>query len=321
MTSGYVLRRLIQVPPAILGILSVAFVLVHLAPGDPVLAIAGEHGDAAFYAEMRTRFGLDRPLPEQFLLFAGNLAQFDVGTSYVHGRAAMAVILERVPSTLLLASLALVLSTATGLVLGAVAARMANRPPDLGISVATLGLHAVPSFWLAQLLILVFGLHLGLFPVSGMTSPRADPGGPGVALDVLHHLVLPVTVLAATEVAAIARLMRNALLDELAQDYVRTARAKGRSQAGALTHHALRLAMLPVVTIVGGRLGQLLSGAVIVEAVFGWPGIGRLLLTAVLARDTPIVLGIFLLIATAVVMANLVTDLIYARLDPRIRFA
>ncbi len=319
MSARYLVRRLIQVPPAVGAILAVAFLLIHAAPGDPVLALAGEHGDAAYYSEMRARFGLDRSVPEQFAVFAANLVRFDLGTSYVHGRPAIDVISERIPSTLLLTGSAFALSTGIGIALGLFAASRVRRAGDLAVSLASLSLQATPSFWLAQLAILALGLAAGWFPIGGMTSARSSATGLAAALDVVHHLVLPAAVLAATELAVVARLMRTGLLDELAQDYIRTARAKGLSELQVLTRHALRRALIPVVTVVGSRVGHLLAGAVIVEAVFGWPGVGRLLLSSVQTRDTPIVLGIFLLIATTVILANLATDLVYARLDPRIR--
>lgn len=321
MSAGYLVRRLVQVPPTVLGILAFAFLLIHLAPGDPILALAGDQGDAAYYSEMRARFGLDRSLAEQFGIFVGNLARLDLGTSYVHGRPAVDVIAERVPSTVLLTTSAFLVSSALGIVLGLVGAANARRPADLAVSLGSLGLQAMPPFWLGQFAILVLGLGAGWFPIGGMTSPRSTATGLGAALDVGHHLVLPALVLAATELAVVARLTRAGLLDELSEDYIRTARAKGLSEVRILTRHALRRALLPVVTVIGGRVGHLLSGAVIVEAVFGWPGLGRLLVSSVQARDTPIVLGVFLLIGSGVVLANVATDLVYARLDPRIRFA
>lgn len=321
MTRRYLARRLLQVPPAAFAILVVAFLLIHLAPGDPILALAGESGDAAYYAEMRAKFGLDRSLIEQLAVFVGNLVRFDLGDSYVLGRPAAVVIAERIPATLLLTGLALVLSSVVGIGVGLVAAARVHRRTDVAINLVTLALHATPSFWLAQLAILTLGLWAGILPVGGMTTARSSATGVAALLDVAHHLILPVAVLAATEVAAIARLTRAGLLDELSQDYIRTARAKGLSERRVLVRHALRRALLPVVTVIGGRVGHLLAGAVLVEAVFGWPGVGRLLLSAVQARDTPIVLGVFLVIATTVIVTNVVTDLVYARLDPRIRYA
>ena len=321
MSPRYLAWRLLQVPPAVLGVLIVSFVLIHLAPGDPILALAGEHGDAAYYAEMRAKFGLDRSVPEQLGAFIANLFRLDLGVSYVHGRPAIDVILERVPSTLLLTGSALVVSTILGIGLGLIAATHVRRIPDLAISLTALGLHGTPSFWLAQLALLTLGLWAGWFPVSGMTSPRSNATDIAAALDVARHLFLPMMVLAASEIAAISRLTRVGLLDELTQDYVRTARAKGLTNRQVLIRHALPRALLPVVTVIGGRVGHILAGAVLIESVFGWPGIGRLLLSSVQTRDTPIVIGIFLLIGCGVIVANVVTDLIYARLDPRIRFA
>ncbi len=320
MTGRYLVRRLLQVPPAVIGILVIAFLLIHLAPGDPILALAGDNGDAAYYAEMQAKFGLDRSLPEQLGIFIANLLRFDLGLSYVQGRPAMAVVLERIPSTLLLTGSAVVFATVTGVALGVVAAAGAHGRRDLAINIGTLGLHATPSFWLGQLAILTLGLWVGWFPVSGMTDPRSSATGLALALDVGRHLLLPMLVLAATEIAVIARLTRSGILDELSRDYVRTARAKGLSEARVLSRHALRCALLPVVTVIGGRVGHLLAGAVLVEAVFGWPGVGRLLLSSVQARDIPIVLAVLLLIGSMVIIANVLTDLLYVRLDPRIRY-
>lgn len=320
MTGRYLVRRILQVLPAVIGILVVTFLLIHLAPGDPILALAGENGDAAYYAEMQAKFGLDRPVPEQLLIFIGNLLRFDLGVSYVQGRPAMDVVLERIPSTLLLTGSALAFATTVGIALGLFAAGRADRPSDLAINLGALALHATPSFWLAQLAVLVLGLWAGWFPVSGMTSPRSSASGLGLGLDVAHHLVLPMLVLAATEIAVISRLTRAGILDEMARDYVRTARAKGVRERHVLGRHALRCALIPVATVVGGRVGHLLAGAVLVEAVFGWPGVGRLLLSAVQARDVPIVLAVLLIIGLAVIIANLLTDLLYVRLDPRIRY-
>jgi len=320
VTLRYVGRRLVQVPAAVGGILLAGFLLIHLTPGDPVVALAGEHGDAAYYAFMREKFGLDRPLPDQLLIYAGNMLRADLGVSYVYGRPVATVIAERLPATLLLTLSALVISSVAGIGLGVLAASRAHRWPDLVISVSTLALYAAPVFWLAQGCLLVLALGLGWFPVSGTTTAGFDGGGLEGALDMARHLALPVLVLATQEVAAVARLTRVGLLEELRHDYVRTARAKGATERRVLSHHALRRALLPVATIIGGRTGHLLSGAVLVEIVFGWPGIGRLLLSAVQNRDAPILLGIFLLVAAMVIIANLLTDIVYGWLDPRIRY-
>jgi peptide/nickel transport system permease protein len=200
-----------------------------------------------------------------------------------------------------------------------VAARCAHRPTDFALRVLAIVGHATPSFWLAQIAIVVLAIGTGLFPVQGMTDPRRPPSGFAHAIDVARHLVLPAIVLAANELALTTRLVRIGLLDALGTEYVRTARAKGLPER-SVTRHALGNALLPIVTVIGSRVGMLCSGAVLVEAVFAWPGIGQLLLSSLLSRDYPVLLGIFLLVSTAVVLANLVTDLVYGWLDPRIRY-
>ncbi len=320
MTPRYLAWRVFQLVPTAIGIVLVAFVLIHLAPGDPILALAGEHGDAAYYSFMRERFGLDRSLPEQLLTFAGRMLTGDVGVSYVQGRAAMAVIAERIPATLLLMLTSLTISTVAGLLTGVYGGTRVGRAGDLTVTSITLLLSAAPVFLLGQMTVLGFAFHLRLFPIGGWHSPGSDLTGVAAVLDAGRHLVLPALVLAGAEIAAVARLTRRALATELEADYVRTARAKGLSGPVVVARHAMRRVLLPVITLIGGRVGHVLGGAVVVEIVFGWPGIGRLLLTATQTRDTPVLLGIFLLIAATVVVVNLMTDLIYAALDPRIRY-
>lgn len=319
LTLRYVGRRLLQLAPTVLVILGIGFLLMRLAPGDPVLAIAGEHGDAAYYAFMRHRYGLDQPLPQQFTSYIGHVLRGDLGFSYVYGRATLGVIVERVPATLLLTGTALVLSIVVAIPLGAVAASYPHGARDAGISAVALTLYSTPAFWIGQLAILALSLRLGLFPVQGMTSAQSAPGSYAHAWDVLRHLVLPATVLAAQEVAVLVRITRTALLDELSRDHLRTAYAKGLSRWRALVRHALPRALLPVITIVGARVGHLLAGAAVVEIIFGWPGMGRLLLGALQSRDTPILLGLFLVVSFSVVLANLLSDLAYAAFDPRLR--
>lgn len=321
MSARYLLRRLAQALPTVVGIVVVTFFLIHLAPGDPIVALAGESGDEEYYRFMRTKFGLDRPLPEQFVTYAGKVLNGDLGESFVHGRPVAQVIVERLPATLLLMGSALVLSSASGVVLGALAARRPFGAFDLGITAGSLVAYATPVFWLAQLALLTLAFRARLFPIQGMTAARAAHGGLAGLVDVARHLVLPATVLAASELALVTRLTRSGLLQEMGKDYVRVARAKGVTTRRVLGRHALPNALLPVVTIIGGRVGFLLSGAVLVEVVFAWPGLGRLLLSAAQTRDYPVVLGMFLLVAFSVVVANLITDLVYARIDPRVRYS
>ncbi len=320
MNRRYVVRRLLQVVPAVASILIVTFAVVHAAPGDPVVAVAGESGNEEYYAFMREKFGLDRPLLTQFWTYCTNVLRGDLGTSFVQGQAVVDLILERVPATLLLMGSALVVSTVGGVLLGAMAARRPFGPFDLGVSTGALVGYALPSFWLAQLAMLTIAFRTGWFPVQGMTTARANYTGLAHYADVARHLVLPALVLAASEVALISRIARTGILAEMGSDYVRVAKAKGLSPSGALVHHALRNALLPVVTVIGTRIGFLFSGAVLVETVFGWPGLGRLVLSSAQTRDHPVLLGMVLLVAFSLVLANLLTDLVYARVDPRIRY-
>lgn len=321
MSARYALRRVLQLLPAVVGIVVVGFLLIHLAPGDPILALAGEDGDAAYYARMRERFGLDAPLHIQFLTYAGNVLTGDLGDSFVQGRPVLDVIVARLPATLLLTTSALAVSTTVGVGLGVFTARRADEPADVVVNATMLVVHAAPTFWLGQLALLAFAGGLGWFPVQGMVSARETTVGVARIIDVAHHLVLPTLALASAQLALIVRLTRTSLLEELGATYVRTARAKGLAERRVVYVHALRRSLLSAATVVGGRIGHVLAGTVVVEVVFGWPGLGRLLLTAMQSRDQPVLLGLFLLIAFTVVVANLLTDLAYGWLDPRIRYA
>ncbi len=316
---SYVARRVAQIVPLLLAILVLTFVIIHLAPGDPVTIFAGDAGDAAYYAQMRARFGLDRPIHEQLAVYLLNAARGDFGFSYFHRRPVFEVILERVPATLLLMLSALALSAALGIWLGAQAARHADRPADQAITVGTLLAGAMPAFWLGQVLVIVFAGQLGWFPVQGMTSIRTPPDALARALDLLHHLVLPVTTLGLLQLALVTRLTRTGVRESLGEDYVRTARAKGLSADQTLARHALPNALLPVVTVVGGHFGTMLTGAVLTEIIFAWPGLGRLIYDATLSRDYPLLMGAFLVASLSVIMANLITDISYGLLDPRVR--
>ena len=319
MTRGYVFSRLWQTLPMLLGVVVVGFLLVHIAPGDPILALAGENGDEAYYAAMRERYGLDRPLASQLWTYLSRLAQGDLGSSAIKKQPVSDVILDRLPNTLLLAGTALVLSTTVGIAAGVWAASRSGGLRDRAIATSTLLLYAIPVFWLGQLSILWFGLRWGWFPVQGRTDARSNATGLAHVLDVAHHLALPALVLASQQVAVVARLTRATLVEVLESPHIDAARARGLPESNILVRHALPAALLPVVTVIGNRVGHLVSGAVVVEIVFGWPGIGRLLVSATTDRDIPVLLGLFILIGCAVLIANLLTDISYRFLDPRIR--
>ena len=317
---GFVLRRVARAVPAVFAILVITFLMIHLAPGDAVDALAGAGGDEATYEHLRASLKLDRPLWEQFGAYVGNLARGDLGVSFVQGGTPVAeLIAQRLPATLLLVLTALALSSLGGIVLGSLAARRPFGPVDLGLSTPALVGFAIPSFWLAQLALMAFAFGAGWFPIQGMTDARADHTGWAAAFDVAHHLVLPALVLATTELALVMRVTRAGVLREMGEDYLRTARSKGVSEWAVIFRHALPNALLPVVTVVGYRLGLLFTYAAVTEIVFGWPGLGTLLVNASQSRDRPLLLGLVLLVSVSVVVTNLVTDLVYGWIDPRIR--
>ena len=314
----YAVRRLGFAVPTAAAVVTLSFALIHLAPGDPALALAGDGGDATYYAVTRSRFGLDRPILTQFFSYLSRLIRGDLGTSYLQGRPVLSLIAERIPETLLLTGTALVLSTLIGIAAAAYSASRRNGMGDVVVTTLSVLIVATPTFWIGQIAILWLALRFGWFPVQGMTNAREVKTGFAAFLDVAHHLVLPVMILAAQEVGSVTRLLRSGLIDELESAHVLMARSKGLPERSVLLRHALKRPLLPVLAVIGGRLGQLLSGTVIVEILFGWPGVGRLLLSAMQNRDIPVVLGIFLMTSLTVVAANLVIDLLSARIDPRI---
>lgn len=320
--TQYVLGRVLQAVPLVLGVVTLVFVLIHAAPGDPVLALVGDFPAPEEYVrKVRAEFGLDRPLPAQYLRYVANLARGELGFSFVQRRAVLQVIGERAAATALLTGTALVVATLAGIALGVVAARRPFSWTDGGVSAGALAGFSVPVFWLGQLLILLFAVTLGWLPAQGMVSLRVGPTGWDRVVDVAIHLILPAAALALRLVAITTRLTRASLLEVLGHEFIRTAQAKGVPPVRVLVRHALPNALLPVVTFVGYQLGFILAGSALVETVFGWPGLGRLLYDSVFTRDYPVLLGIFLIVSVTVVAANLLTDLLHAYLDPRVRHA
>lgn len=300
------LKRLLGAVPVVFGVLLLTFLLVHLVPGDPVEVMLGESASAADRVALRAELGMDRPLPRQFADYLGRLAQGDFGRS-IHSHAEISGLLaERLPATAVLALLSLSLALAAGVPLGIVAALCHNRWPDRLATLSALTLSAMPHFWLGPLLMLVFAVWLGWLPVSGMESAAS--------------IVLPAVTLASGLAAILTRMTRASLLEVLNEDFVRTARAKGLPEHVVILRHALRPALLPVLTVAGLQLGSLLAGAVITETVFGWDGVGRLLVESIEKRDYPVTQACVLVIALGYVAVNRLTDLAYVRLDPRVRF-
>ena len=323
MPLRFVIRRLLQILPVLIAIATMNFILLHLAPGDAADIIAGQSGHATpeSVAALRQEFGLDRPLYHQYVVFVGKLLSLDLGYSFVQQSPVSRLILDRLPATLLLMVTAMILAIAIGVVLGVTAARRRGSWVDSFVSVAALVVYATPVFWLGLMLIVLFSIVLGILPSGGMSDIRAQHTGIAYALDVARHLILPAATLALFYVAIYTRLMRSSMLEVYSLDFIVTARAKGLSEGAVAWRHAARNAILPVVTLAGVQFGHLLGGSILVETVFGWPGLGRLLFDSLLQRDMNLLLGILFVSSGVVVLANLIADLAYGLLDPRITYA
>ena len=300
----YLVRRILLTIPVLLGVATLVFSLIHLVPGDPAQAMLGDGASPQDVAELRTSLGLDRPLLEQYVIFLRHAVTGDLGQSFRTGQPVTAMIIERMPATAELAIAAMLVAILIAIPLGVVAAVRRGTAADYGAMAFALAGVSIPNFWLGPLLAIVFAVELGWLPVSGRGT--------------LAHLVLPAVSLGLALAAILARMTRASLLDELRELYVRAAQARGVSRLIAIMH-ALRNSMVPLLTIVALQFGAVLTGAVITETIFAWPGIGRLLIQSIGFRDYPMVQGCILLIAVTYVTVNLVTDLMYGVLDPRIR--
>ncbi len=317
---AYALRRLAQAVPTVLVIVALNFLLLQLAPGDAADVLAGEAGSATpeFMAQLRKTFGLDQPLGMQLLLYIKQVVSLDLGYSFRHGMPVVKLIGSRLGPTLLLMVTVLLVAVGVGTLLGAFAARKLNRWQDNLISMLTVLAYATPVFWAGLMLIVVFSIKLGWFPTSGMQQVAAFHEGAAKLRDIAHHLVLPAVTLTMFYLAIYARLMRASVLEQFSMDYVVTARAKGLTESQIARRHVLRNAVLPVLTMAGVQVGGLLGGAVVVETVFAWPGLGLLAYESLFARDLNLLLGIFFVCTCLVVVVNLVVDVAYSLLDPRI---
>lgn len=303
---AYVTRRLLLIAPVLLGVAVGSFALLHLVPGDPAMILAGQEATEEVLARIRHEHGLDQSLPVQFAVYVGHALTGNLGISIQSRQPVATLLAERFPFTLKLAFLAILVSGALGVVAGVIAATRRNSIIDLAALLGSLVGISVPIFWLGLLMMLVFSVRLQWFPA----------GGSGTAT----HLVLPALVLGASSSAVIARMTRASMLEVLRQDYVRTARAKGAREPMVIYRHALKNAMIPILTVFGLEFGYNLGGAVLTETVFSLPGIGRLIVEGIFARDYPVVQGSMLLVATTFVVVNLLTDIAYAWFDPRIRY-
>ena len=304
--ARFLARRLALTIPVLLGVATLVFSLIHFIPGDPAQAMLGEAAPQADVDELRKRLGLDRPLLEQYLTFLGGLVRGDLGTSLRTEQPVATQILERMPATMELAAAAMFVAICVSIPLGIAAAVWRGTAVDHAAMTLALTGVSIPNFWLGPLLAIVFAVELGWLPVSGRGTPQ--------------HLILPAISLGAALAAILARMTRASMLEELREPYVQAARARGVSRFRAVVRHAFRNSLIPVVTLVGLQFGAVLTGAVITETIFAWPGIGRLLIQSIGFRDYPLVQGCILLIAITYVGVNLLTDLIYGVLDPRIRY-
>lgn len=318
---NYVFWRLVQLIPILFIIVCVNFLLVRLAPGDPVSYMIGDAPTTQqLIDDLRAQYGLNRPVWEQLVIYLWQVAQGDLGYSFISREGVSAILMSRLPASLLLLITQFVLSIIFGMLIGVVSAYRQGSVVDQGVTVLSLIGFAVPAFWLAQMLMLVFSLQLGLFPSQGMRSLRQELTGWAGVMDVLHHLALPALTLTIFNLALIARVTRASMVNTMRLEFITFARSKGVKESVVVWVHALRNALLPVITVIGLNIRTLIAGAVLTETVFAWPGIGRLTFDSIASRDYPVLMGILLLIGITVVIGNILTDIAYAWLDPRVRY-
>jgi peptide/nickel transport system permease protein/oligopeptide transport system permease protein len=303
---SFIARRLLLAIPTLFGVLVVVFLLLYIAPGDPVMEMVGERADAETIARLRAELRLDDPVPVQFAHYAGGVLTGDLGTSYITGRPIMRDILERFPKTLQLATAAMLLAASLGITIGVLSARRPGSAFDrLAMAGAYLGI-SFPVYWVGLILILVFAVTLRWLPPSGFGR--------------VEYLILPALALGTRSIAFLARMTRSAMLEVLGSDFVRTARAKGLRERVVLARHALRNALIPIITVLGLDFGYYLTGSILTETIFSWPGIGRYVVNAIARRDLPAIQGSVLFLSVVFVLVNLATDLLYAKADPRVRY-
>jgi ABC-type dipeptide/oligopeptide/nickel transport system permease component len=304
--GSFIVRRLLLAIPTLFGVLVVVFLLLYIAPGDPVMEMVGERADAETIARLRAELRLDDPVPIQFAHYAGGVITGDLGTSYITGRPIARDILERFPKTLQLATAAMLLAASLGITIGVLSARRPGGAFDrFAMASAYLGI-SFPVYWVGLILILVFAVTLRWLPPSGFGR--------------LEFLVLPAVALGTRSIAFLARMTRSAMLEVLSSDFIRTARAKGLRERVVLARHALRNALIPIITVLGLDFGNYLTGSILTETIFSWPGLGRYVVNAISRRDLPAIQGSILFLSLVFVLVNLVTDLLYAKADPRVKY-
>ena len=317
--AGWVVRRLLLAIPVVVGVTVLTFALVHAAPGDPVYLLAGDAGNASYYADIRAKYGLDRPFAEQLLRYGGSLLTGDLGYSLTYHAPVARVLLDHAGASLLLGGTAIGLATLLGIAGAVVLVLLPSRSGYAVFRVGGAVAYAAPVFWTGQVLMLLVALKLGLLPVSGMSTTRASLSGLAFAADVARHLVLPALALALPFLAVVARVCHASLLSAVREPFALAASARGLTRRRVVLRHALPHALVPVAALVGQHAGQFVAGAALTEVVFAWPGIGSLVLHASQHRDYPLVTGAFIVISVCVVFFNAVADAACGWLDPRIR--
>jgi peptide/nickel transport system permease protein len=330
----YIIKRLLQIIPVVLGVTLIAFALIHLAPGDPVITMLGQHATQHEIDEARAKFGLDQPVYIQYFIWLSDVLHGDLGRSIISHEQVTIEIGSRFPNTIELAIAAMIFAILIGVIAGIVSATKQYSVADYSVmGVALFGI-SMPVFWLGIMLMMIFGVFLGWLPIGGridllipfnritgfMVFDSIITGNGAALISVLIHLILPAIALGTIPMAIIARTTRSSMLEILRQDFIRTERAKGLSERKVIYKHAIRNAMVPVVTVIGLNFGLLLSGAILTETVFSWPGVGRLIVDSVYERDYPLVIGCILVFALVFVIVNLITDLLYTYIDPRIHY-
>ncbi|HWQ17944.1 MAG TPA: ABC transporter permease [Sulfolobales archaeon] len=315
---SFIVRRVALYVALFFVVVIVTFILVHITPGDPTYVLAGEISDESFIKAVREKFGLDKPLYEQLVIYLLNVVKGDLGYSYLRSEPVASLVMSRIPATVVLVITAMLAASILGILLGILAA-IRRGLADIFISMISLVGVSVPYFWLGQMMLLAFSVNLGLFPTGGMVSVRGSYEGIYYYLDVLHHLFLPATTLAIFNMAYVTKMTRGALINELAQDYILTARAIGMSEKNIVLRYALRGALIPVTTFIGFNTGVLLISAIVTETVFSWPGMGSLLYSSLKLRDYPVMLGVFIYGSLIIIVISFVIDIIYMILDPRVR--
>lgn len=314
----YILRRVLEMIPTMIAVISINFVLIHLAPGDPTTILVARQASPEYVASVRESWGLNKPLYEQYLIYLGNVLSGNLGDSFTYKRPVLDVVMERVPYTIWLVLPVELAGFAFGTLLGAYSAKKYPSKVEWLVSGASLVALSVPVFWLGLLLILCFSVNLALFPSGGIIDPRTPSSGAGYVFDVLRHSILPWATLMIWNFPGYQRVTKASILEVMREDYITTARCKGLDKNAIFYKHALRNAILPGVSLLGLWIGYVLTGVLLVEIVFGWPGMGRLIYQAVTWRDYNLVMGTFIISSILVLVASLLTDITYSRLDPRV---